>query len=94
MAQSHARDMVYANIKFPEYSYAEYPMFIATGEDEAGRPTGVIVNNDAERKIAEGGEKVYREEDERAELLQRLYVKGIQHDKRWGVDKLRAALGE
>lgn len=34
------------------------------------------------------------DDNEKLELLAKLEAEGIKHDKRWGVEKLRAALAE
>ncbi len=102
MPAEHPR---YANMEFVDNGYMEYPkMVYPAGIDptvpakmikplRAGQKAkvnqGVVVNNQDEEKLVMEGGFIQREGDEKAELLQRAAILGVQVDKRWGVEKIR-----
>lgn len=58
-------------------------------------PIEVIVNNETEeRELQERLDtgRPLTAERERAELLQQCVLRGVRHDNRWGIDKLKKAL--
>lgn len=86
---------IYANMKFPDYQYQEYPKMVYPNgiSDKRGKPMkGVLVRDESEERTALGGEAVVREEDERTRLVKLCEVNGVQFDKRWGVERLKGVL--
>jgi len=65
---------------FPEYVYRPYPKFVTLADG-----TNAIADN-AEHEAELLGV------DERAKLFAEAEAKGVTVDKRWGIDKLKAAL--
>jgi hypothetical protein len=96
MANPHQIHPVYARMDFPAYEFTEYPKMVYPGGMKSNglgqTEPGVIVNDADEEAIAMAGHAVVREEDERARLLKVAEVKGVTVDKRWGVDRLTAAI--
>lgn len=78
----------YANMKFPDYEFQEYPKHVPT---EGGKGF-VVVNDEAEEKALSEGETIIREPEERARLIKVAEIKGVTIDKRWSLDRIRSAI--
>lgn len=107
MAKEHPR---YANMEWPEPEFQDYPRLIyPAGNDptvQAARilplrpgatpviNQGVLVHNAEEERMVMDGKPIIREIDEKADLLQRAAILGVRVDKRWGADKIQAAITE
>lgn len=69
---------------FPDYVYRPYPKFLILADG-----TQAIADNaEHEAELTGTGDAT----DERAKLFAEAEAKGITVDRRWGVDKLKAAL--
>lgn len=92
---------IYANIQFPDHEYREYPKHIAKelSVDVDGKPIGrkgvddfVLVNDENEERIAQGGGEVIRTDELKATLIEQAKAMGVMIDKRWSPERLRAAM--
>lgn len=77
--------------------WQEYPMMIYPDSPDGSHAQsksrkGVIVNSEAERDTLLGGQALLREPEERTRLIKVAEVKGVQIDKRWGLDRITAAI--
>lgn len=107
MAKEHPR---YANMEWPEPEFQDYPrMVYPAGVDVSVQATkvlplrpgakpilnqGVLVHNAEEERLVMAGGTIIRETDEKADLLKRAELLGLRVDKRWGAEKILAAITE
>ena len=70
--------------------WQEYPKHVYP--EPGNMKNYVHVNNEEEERLALGGDKIVREEDEHERLVALAGVKGVQADKRWGVPRLTKAI--
>lgn len=90
----------YTDWEFPEYEFSEFPKMVYPGAEDPKKPydskgkpiPGVLVNNEAEEATVLAGETVVHEADVRAELIHQATSRGMQFDKRWGPERLQAAI--
>jgi len=68
-----------------------YPTEFAAGDD---CPPELEAGARASGALADGKSPGGSDQEEKAELIAKLEAAGITFDKRWGVDKLAAALAE
>ena len=68
-----------------------YPTEFADGDD---CPTKLQAGARASGALADGKSSGGPDQEEKAELIAKLEAAGITFDKRWGVDKLAAALAD
>lgn len=68
-----------------------YPTEFAAGDD---CPPELEAGARASGALADGKSSGGPDQEEKAELIAKLEAAGITFDKRWGVDKLAAALAE
>lgn len=90
---------VYDNMVFPDREYVEYPKAIYLDSPDGSyakatdRTNTVTVYDEAEeREALETRKEIVREEDEKARLVLLAETKGVKHDKRWGIDRLRSVI--
>lgn len=79
---------LYANMKFREYEFHEYPKMVYP---KPGKP-GILVQNATEEEAAMGGVQPVSAEEQHAKLVAIADLEGVKIDKRWGVDRLRAEI--
>lgn len=93
----------YEKLNFPDYEYREYPKVVyphspdgkpvanGKGQQEGGV---TVLNAEEEAAVMATKSLPVRETDELERLHMLCSVKGIKCDKRWGVDRIIAAIVE
>jgi len=69
-----------------DYVFVEYPKWLHF----EGKPSVLVNTREEEDQATADADQ--SPSDERGELMSRCDMRGIKYDKRWGTEKLRAAL--
>ncbi len=93
----------YQKLNFPDYEYREYPKMVYPGSPDGkpvtnglgqSEPGITVLNAEEEASVMATKAPPVRESDERDRLQMICEVKQVKYDKRWGNDKLVAAIVE